>query len=207
MENRINLRTLSDTDIINLHKEKLAKYKSERQQIVELENRLSTQMPNLQAGDIKDINKIIWPFYFTTPYLQINPESTESRFISITQEAAFVWTHQVRTVFKKVSIGGGDFEWNYINPAEDDGIVEGLEFSVTDAQSSRTFHHNPISINHAGYAQEPEKLETPMMIAPNNNLEIKFYNNSSNIYIPFITFYGYRVRLEDSQDILSYVHR
>jgi len=202
-----DLTKLTDTQLMQVHRERLNKYRSEKANVQNLEHKISTQMPNLQAGDIKDINKIIWPFYFTTPFVELPPLSSISRYISVTQEAPFVWTYTVKTIFEKVALGGGNYRWNYIDPNDfSDGIAENLEFNITDAQSSRTFHFNPISINHVGHAQEPEKLETPMMIPSNNNLEIKFYNNDpSKTYIPFFTLYGYRVRVNDAQDLLSLV--
>lgn len=209
MAKKINLSSFNDRALINHFNEKLAKYKNEKRGVDDLKHKLSTQMPTVQAGGMDDVNKIIWPFYFSTPFVELPPTSSISRYISVTQEAAFVWTYTVKTVFEKVEVAPGVFEWNYIDPNDySDGIAENLEFTISDAQSSRTFHFNPISINHVGHAQEPEKLDTPMMIAANNNLEVKYYNNDpARTYVPFFTFYGYRVRVKDSQEILGFVNR
>lgn len=201
-------KMLSDNHLMQMFKEKTSKLKSEQRFLEDKEHKLATQMPNLQAGDIDDVNKIIWPFYFTTPHVELPPTSAVSRFISVTQEAAFVWTYMVRSVFQKVDIGGGLFEYNFIDPNDfADGIAEDLSIEISDAQSSRTFYFNPIGINHIGHAQEPQKLESPMMIPANNNIEVKFFNdNASKTYIPFVTFYGYRVRTKDAQEILGLVN-
>jgi hypothetical protein len=204
-----NPRTLSDSALLRVWKEKTAKLRKEKRFVEDKEHKLSTQIPNIQAGDLNDVNKIIWPFYFTTPYLEIQPNTSVSRFISITQEAAFVWTYMVRSVFEKVDLGGGVFNWNYIDPNDfQDGIAENLQIEFADQQSSRTFFFNPININHIGHSQEPQKLDTPMMIPANNSIEVKFFNNdAAKIYIPFVTFYGYRVRTEDAQEILGLVNK
>lgn len=205
----INLRNISDKDLVALHKERLSKYKKEVSIIRDKEHKLSTKMPDLMSGDVDDINKIIWPFYFTTPFVEVLPSTSISRYISITQEAAFVWTALTRTVFEKVEVGPGVFEWNYVDPNDPtDGIVEEFEVSFSDAQSSRTFFHDPISLNHFGYGTEPTKLDSPMLIPANNNIEVKFFNNNSTrTYIPFITFYGYRLRIKDGRDILGLMNK
>jgi hypothetical protein len=204
-----NLRQLSDTQLKKLHQEKLNKFKSEKRYLNDKEQKLATQLPNLMAGGLDDVNKIIWPFWFTTGFLSILPETSVSRFISVSQEAAFVWTHITRAIFEKVELDGGIFEWNYIDPNDfQDGVVEDLQFTVTDAQSSRTFFDNPISLNHVGHAQEPEKLDSPMLIAANNNIEVKYFNNNAaRTYVPSVTFHGYRVRIKDSQEILGFVNK
>jgi hypothetical protein len=57
-----------------------------------------------------------------------------------------------------------------------------------------------------GSPQYPSVLPTPMMFLPNSNIEITYTNeNASVTYVPFITFFGYRMRVDDAQNLLSTV--
>lgn len=203
-DDKIILNKLNDKQLVDLYNKKLAMLKSEVKKVDSLEQKIATQMPTLQTGGIDDINKIIWPFWFPTSYVAVTPNNVASRYIPITQEAAFIWTHTTKVVFEKQTLLAG-FSWNYVDPNNAAaGVTEKLQYTISDPQSGRTFFDNPISMNHLGHAQEPEKLDTPMLISANNNLEVKFYNNNATrTYIPFIMLSGYRVRIEDAQDILS----
>jgi hypothetical protein len=42
------------------------------------------------------------------------------------------------------------------------------------------------------------------MFLPNSTVEAIFSNkDAARTYVPFVTFFGYRVRIEDAQNILS----
>src|ERR1017187_5308790 len=44
--------------------------------------------PGMVPGNVGDINRVIWPFYFTTDYVSINPDQSIRSGFTITQEAA-----------------------------------------------------------------------------------------------------------------------
>lgn len=187
-------------------------YQSEKRNVDEKEARLSTQIPSVSGGNLRDINSIIWPFFFSSSELQqdaliLGPNEAQSTFVNVTLEAGFVLTKIVKSIFEVVDLGGGNFEYNYINPKNfGGGNASGLKFTIRDTQSSRSFHYTPISTDHIGNAQDATYLDSPMYFAPNANIEIKFYNNNqTKTYAPFFMFQGYRIRIDDSQGDLGYV--
>jgi len=188
------------------------KMQSEQRHVNEKENQLATQIPSLSGGNLRDVNSILWPFFFSSSELDdtaliLGPDEAQSTFVNITYEAGFVLTKIVKSVFEVVDIGGGVFEYNYINPKDfDNGLAAGLKFTIKDTQSSRTFHYAPIATDHIGDSKDPTCLDTPLYFSPNSNIEIKFYNNNqTKTYAPFFMFQGYRIRIDDSQEALGYV--
>jgi len=172
-----------------------------------LHNELNQALPDkLKPGNVGDINKIIWPFWFTftAPVLPINTGS--NGFVTITQEAAFIWMSTSKTVFKRTGAAP-----NYVytaidgaNPDDDLSSANNLTVSIRDAQSSRVFMGSPIEIDDIGPANEPSVLPTPQFIMPNATIECAFQNNhASNVYVPWITLFGYRIRIENAENLLS----
>ena len=78
----INLRNLSDSQLMNLHKERKAKYDSEKRYLEDKEHKLATNIPSLMSGGLDDVNKIIWPYYFSTASVELAPNTSISRFIN-----------------------------------------------------------------------------------------------------------------------------
>lgn len=63
----------------------------------------------LVPGNLGDVNKVIWPFWFTniTPELPAAVGGTQSQataMVTVTQEAAFIITHFMKSVFVHTSI-------------------------------------------------------------------------------------------------------
>jgi hypothetical protein len=189
------------------------KYQSEKSNLRNAENAMATEMPTLMGGNLNDVNKIIWPFFFTSSELTeealiIAPNVTQSAYINITQEAGFVVTEIIKSVFKYTDLGGGKVNLEFIDPKDSSnaGIASGLDFSLIDSSSSRTFHYKPMSVDHVGDARNAWNLDTPIYFANNSNIEVKFSNNNSvDTFVPFFVFKGYRIRVEDSREILSQV--
>jgi hypothetical protein len=182
------------------------KLKSEQNNLTKLQMELESALPKLAIGGMEDINKIIWPFVFSSEAVEVGPNQVRSSFIGITQEAGFVVTRMVKTVFEK--LGVADYE--YLDPRKDDGtdLAQGLSFTLTDSQSTRTFHQNPIAVDHIGDYRFPYKMVSPQLIMPNNNIEVKWFNDhATKTYIPRLSLIGYRIRIEDAQKLLSLVTR
>ena len=102
-----DMHGMNDAELDQVYKA-IAKMAASEEEV--LRNKIQTyqtQMPNLQAGNLDDVNKIIWPFIFTSQIgddnvnASIPPNTTESGFISITQEASFVATKMYKIVFEK----------------------------------------------------------------------------------------------------------
>ena len=156
-------------------------------------------------GNVGDINRVIWPFWFTTENVTINSNQSINANFTVTQEAAFVWTSYTRTVFlEQGDAGSGEFL--YVDPDQPGaaGKSNGLSFDIQDSQSRRSFFDRPMDVNQAGWYKKPKYLSTPQLLLPNSNIAINWQNNNAdNIYKAFITFYGYRVRIDHAQDILG----
>jgi hypothetical protein len=83
----------------------------------------------------------------------------------------------------------------------------GLQFGIRDGSSSRQFFNTPMEINHYGNPRFPTKLPRPIMFLPRQNVQIQFTNtHPTNRYLPVITGFGYRMRIEDAQNFLSLVY-
>lgn len=187
--------------------------KRNEQMLKKLENRMSnTQHPLAKRMEsireanrplnVGDLNRTVWPFFFTFRSGEVAPARTLSTAFTVTQEAAFIWMAYTKAVFLKDGT-----RMKYLDPQEDtkaDGEANGLEFVFRDAQSSRTFMSKPLAIDHVGWSRNPTVLSTPILFLPNSTVEAIYTNkDASRTYVPWVTFFGYRVRIEDAQSILS----
>jgi hypothetical protein len=160
----------------------------------------------IRPGNIGAINRVIWPFWFTFTAPTLAPGASASGFTTITQEAGFVWMSYTKAVFTKTV---GPVVYTYINPntVGTAGQADNLSMVVRDASSSRQLHNLPIQMDSIGNPNFPSQLETPVMFLPNATIEIAFTNqNASLTFVPYVTFFGYRIRVEDSENILSLVN-
>lgn len=164
----------------------------------------------LMPGNLGDVNKVCWPFWFTnqTPILPKASGGTQTQAkasVTITQEAAFIVTAIMKSVFIYDSNAG---TYTYVDAGQVGAtpLTPGLSMNVIDAQSSRNFMSSPLQLDNIGYAAFPTELPTPLMFLPNSIIETQLFNsNASNNYVPWITFLGVRCRIEDAQQILSLV--
>ena len=166
-------------------------------------NKVSDIKENLRPLNVGDLNRTLWPFFFTFDAAEVAPDRTVNNSFTVSQEAAFIWTSYTKTVFKKV---GANFI--ALDPQETikaDSEANGLEFTLRDAQSSRTFMDKPMAFDHVGWARNPTVLSTPMLLLPNSTMESVVANTSPDgtTYVAFLTLFGYRVRLEDMDKVLS----
>jgi len=77
------------------------------------------------------------------------------------------------------------------------GQADGLTLMFRDAQSRRKFMDKPSSINHYGHPQYPTRFPRPMILNPNAMFEVDLVNSSTNDYVVFLAFNGYRLRLDN----------
>lgn len=171
---------------------------------VSLQSNLMSVAQKLRPGNLGDINRVVWPFWFTTSKTTLVPNSVSQGNITVTQEAAFIWLGHTKAVFLEEPGNPGNY--NYIDPEQPDaaGKANNLTMVIRDSQSSRVFMNKSIDLNQVGTWKYPTILPTPQLILPNSNMEFQFSNNDqNNTYRPFVSIYGLRVRIEDAQDILS----
>jgi hypothetical protein len=160
---------------------------------------------SLRPGNVGSINRVIWPFFFTFSAPELAPNSASQGFTTITQEAAFVWMSYSKAIYKKTA---GPTQYTYVDPNDYAGAgqADGLKFVFKDAQSTRVFHNQPLEIDMVGVPEFPSVLPTPILFLPNSTIEVTYQNdNATDTFVPFITLFGYRVRIEDAQNILSTV--
>lgn len=180
-----------------------------------LERNMKSVLPDyLQPGNVGDVNKVIWPFWFTaqTPELPAATGGTATQSVStftVTQEAAFILLEVTKAVFVHTTPAPGDDQFVLVDPNQPGAAAKtpGLSCIITDAQSRRQFMNSPLNFSHIGYDRFPWEFPAPMMFLPNSTIEVQLFNsNTANNYVPWLTFFGVRVRVEDAQEILSLVH-
>jgi hypothetical protein len=91
----------------------------------------------LMPGNVGDINRVVWPFWFTFTAPELAPAQTATGSFSVTQEASFIFMAFSKVVFKKVA-----GIYTAIDPDQEDtavGEANGLSFQFRDGQSSRVF--------------------------------------------------------------------
>jgi hypothetical protein len=171
-------------------------------------NKVRSSLPSyLAPGNVGDVNKVIWPFFFrTSPTGVIAPNRAVRTQISVTQEAAFVWTGFSKVVYNYNTVTG---VMTYIDPEDNlsTGLAQGLRVSVRDASSSREFFGQAVDLDQLGNPIWPTKLDAPMIVMPNANLEAVFSNsNATTSYVCSLVLFGYRVRIENAQSLLSTIY-
>lgn len=162
----------------------------------------------LTPGNIGDINSVIWPFYFPTDLLDspLEPNQTFQTGFSVTQEAAFIMMSFSKSVYL-VEGEDPDQTWTYLDPDQQNPSAPGLTFTLRDQSSSRQLFNQPIPMDGYGNPRFPTKFPRPVMLLPNQVMQIEFTNShASNVYYPIITTFGYRIRIDQAQNLLSLVY-
>lgn len=160
----------------------------------------------MMPGNVGDINRVAWPFWFTTTKSIIAPNQAVQGNLTITQEAAFIALSMTKAVYLEELGGAGQYQ--FIDPAQPDGggKSNGLTFLMRDSVSSRQFMNRAIDINQIGHWKYPSVFAVPQLFMPNANIEFTFQNNTNDLtYMPFVTVFGLRVRVDHAKDILSSV--
>lgn len=157
----------------------------------------SSHMP----GNVGPKNAVVWPFWYqmnfdfgTNPTVSVNNSLTSS--FQVSQEAAFMVMSIVRDSDDQ-SLAGALGPWQVV---------------LRDAQSSRQLNDRPIPWQALGVRSNPSILPTPYFLFPNARFEgvMNGFNTT-----PFVaegeaqfqlSFFGYRMRVEDAQNILSTVY-
>lgn len=159
---------------------------------------------DMLPGNIGDINNVFWPFYFTFSAPELAPNQGSIGSFTVTQEASFVLMDIKKVVFKKAA--GQYTAIDALYPDSALASANDLNIVFRDAQSSRTFMQTPMAVDEIGCAEFPTKLKKPQMFLPNSTIECIFQNSHpSNTYVPFVTMFGYRLRVDNAASILSLI--
>jgi hypothetical protein len=163
--------------------------------------------PLIAPGNIGDINSVIWPFYFTTdaPDTPLAINETFQTGFSVTQEAAFIMMSFTKTVYL-VEADPPNESWTYLDPSAQPS-TPGLVFTFRDGSSSRQLFNTPMNMDMYGNPRFPTKFPRPVMLLPNQVMQVSFTNSHpTNTYVPFITAFGYRIRIDQATKLLSLVY-
>lgn len=164
--------------------------------------------PLLTPGNIGDINSVIWPYFFPTD-IPDSPLAQDESFptgFSVTQEAAFIFMSFNKVVYL---VEGEDEEesWTYLDPDQGQPSAPGLTFTLRDGSSTRQLFNTPMNIDAYGHPRFVTKFPRPVMLLPNQVMQVTFTNSHpTNRYVPIITAFGYRIRIEEAQKLLSLVY-
>lgn len=162
--------------------------------------------PAFKPLNIGDINKIMWPFFFTFSAPVLVPGASASGFFTVTQEAGFNMLSLCKVVFKRTGVAP-NYDFTAIDSDREDNAIanaNGLTITLRDSQSSRVFMSQPLPIDMIGSSSNPFIFPSPQFMLPNATMEMTFQNNSTTeTFVPWITTFGYRVRISDAQNILS----
>jgi len=174
-----------------------------KRNVLDLEKQLANKLPDMTAAGIRDINQIVWPFIFSTGFVKTSSSKKfAEKNITVTNEAGFVATKIIRQVFEKV--GEGNFKLINTNDLTE-AQIDDLKITISDPQSGRNFFRNPMPVQNIGDALYPTKFEGRPMILPNSAMKVEFYNDGAKEYYTNISIFGYRIRVENAQELLSLV--
>ena len=200
----MNIYELDNASLLREVEALYKKVQSEKTNLTDLERAASQKMPTMVDGGLRDVNKVIWPFMFSTGFLKTSPTiQFAEKNITVTQEAAFVATKIIKNVF--IMTEPNLYEWVDTEDVTQK-LIKGLSYSLSDPQSGRNFHRSPVNVEHIGNALYPTKMLARPLILPNSSLNVKIYQeNEVDTYFTNFTIQGFRIRIEDAQELLGLV--
>lgn len=183
-----------------LMRDRLAQKKNVKEQFL---GKITGMPAHLRPTNVGDINKLIWPAFFTSTPIEIAPNTLVQSSFVVDAEAALIITALAKMV--ALRSGAGPYDYTVIDTQNENagGNIDDLFFQIRDAQSGRVFSSRTIAIEALGDGQEPTMLETPWMVLPNSTVEVIFDNQSANTYVAAISAFGSRLRIPDANSILG----
>lgn len=156
--------------------------------------------PNL--AKFKDYS---WGFEQIAYTTAMAPNTTQTISSSISQEAAFIWTHLSKQVFIQANTN----EYTYVDPYAPTyaaRVSPGLSLTIRDPQSDRQLIQDPIPLDDVGDGIFPSPF-MPMLFLNSSQIEAIVNNdNAANTYLVFLTFYGFKIRVDDLAELSSTVY-
>lgn len=166
-----------------------------------LKEELARKLPvNLMPGNVGDLAKVAWPFWFQANFdFGVGPTwsvaTNQTSSFQVTQEAAFLMMGLYRDSFSYSTAGE----------------LAPLQLQIRDRQSSRLFMDKPMPWQTIGKRSRPTIFSTPMLVMPNAFIDVTLTSFASGMVAAAdtskqqISFFGYRVRVEDADQVLSSV--
>jgi hypothetical protein len=154
--------------------------------------------PHMVPGNVGGLNKVAWPFWFQVNFdLGTNPTyspaTRQTQSFQVTNEAAFL----LMAISRK--------SYAYSTSGE----LSPLQIEIRDRQSSRQFNDRPIPIQMIGIKSRPSILPTPLLMMPNAFIDVTMSSWLQGSQVTAgsgkfqFSFFGYRVRVEDADKVLS----
>lgn len=168
---------------------------------MDLRQQLATKLPNfLMPGNVGSYNKITWPFWQTVTFdfgtnPTYGPNTKQVSQFRVSQDAAFLMS----AITWKA--------WSYDTAGE----LAALSLRIVDRQSTRQLNDQTLPIQAIGKRSYPTILPTPYLIMPSALIEFELSSwltanqVTSGIGKHQFIVFGYRVRIEDYETILSAV--
>jgi len=165
-----------------------------------LKNKFFGLPANMRPGNVGDYNSVTWPMWYqvnfdfgTNPSYTSNTRQTQN--FQNTQEAGFL----LMAISRK--------HYGYDTAS----ALAPLQVEIRDRQSSRQFNNNPIPLPMFGRRSHPTVMPTPMFFAPNAFVDVTCtsWMASGNTMATTgsgkfqLSFFGYRVRVEDADKVMS----
>ena len=167
--------------------------------VATLKSNLAQVIPAyMMPGNVGGYNKVTWPFWSqvnfdfgTNPTYSSSTRQTQS--FQVTQEAALL----LMSISRK--------SYGYSTSSE----LAPLQVEIRDRQSSRQFNDRPIPMQMIGKKSRPTVLPTPLLIMPNAFIDVTVSSwlTGSQATVGSgkmqFSFYGYRIRVEDADKVMS----
>lgn len=166
-----------------------------------LKKELNDTLPSYMVPtNVGGIDSVQWPFLFAVNFdLSTTPgwpaftfSTSQTRFFQVTQESGFLLMSIVKVSSQTAA-----------------GALAPLQLEIIDRQSSRRFTNNPMPLQTIGDTGLPTVFPTPMLVMPNASIELTLssqMNNGQNYAgasLHQITFFGYRTRIDNAENVLS----
>lgn len=164
----------------------------------------------LRPANVGSQGSVLWPYVFTfgqqpNQIPTLAPGQSADTFFTVSQEAAFLCTHMIATNY----VRGGASPYTYLQKdwfkyPLTGGNSPDLNFTLQDPQSGRFYNVQPTPIDFLGCGDFPSVLQSPLLLLPNSNMIARLINNhTTDTYCPYISLFGYRLRLDDMDRITS----
>jgi len=166
-----------------------------------LREQLASKLPSfLMPGNVGGYNKVVWPFWTVVNFdfgtnPTYGPGTRQEQRFRVSQDGAFLLQAITRNSFSYDTAGE----------------LAPLQVRFIDRQSTRQLNDLPIPIQGIGHKSRPAILPTPYLLMPSALFEVEMTSwlpaaqlTTGNGRHQFL-FFGYRVRVEDFENVLSTV--
>lgn len=166
-----------------------------------LRQQLASKLPSfLMPGNIGGYNKVVWPFWFNLTFdfgtdPTYGPNTSQVQEFKVSQDGAFLMQSITRNAHTYNSAGE----------------LSALQFQMVDRQSTRQLNSTPIALQAFGHKSRPAIMPMPYLLMPSAKFEVTLSSwlpanqATTGSGLHNLVFFGYRVRVEDFENVLSTV--